>query len=197
MDFDLELTLFTPRQAEQITGIPQMRQRDLRRHGYLPQHEGHARFTAIDLAEMMVLSSMMQRGITPSTASGLAKISVVGIVQLALSDVDVWKDMDNATWSFPGEQDPESKAEWLARVFCNFRAHDGDKRWRVQPARFMIIWADGQEFWTFSVDREIEEMEQDDPRLAGPVTVLDLHALARLLVTRAQLPLARVVKVEK
>lgn len=193
MSFDLHPTRFTPRQAEQITGITMVRQRDLRRHGYLPQHEGHARFTAIDLAQMMVLSSMMQRGIAPSTAAGLAEISAVGIVQVALSSPDVWEGMDDAEWTYPGEQMPEDKAQWLARVFSNFQAAAGDNRWRVTPGRFLIIWANGREFWSPSVDHEIEEMEQDDPRLAGPITVLDLHALADQLVRRAQLPLARVV----
>lgn len=193
MSFDLELSLFSPRQAEHITGIQMVRQRDLRRHGYLKQHHGHAKFDAIDLAQMMVLSAMMQRGIKPSAASGWAEICAVGIVQSALCDPNAWADFENAIWTMPGEQAPAEKAAWLSRGFSIQQAHKGRNLWRIQPGFFLIIWADGSELWADSVDTEISFLPPDDPKVSGPITVLDLRALAKVLITRAQAPLARVI----
>lgn len=196
-DWDIELSLYTPRQAEHITGIKMVRQRDLRRHGYLPKQEGVAAFTVVELAKMMVLSSMMQQGIGPAKSVDIAEISAVGIVKWALSSHAAWAGMDLANWTYPGEQMPEDKAAWLSRVFSSGRARDGEAIWRVTPGRFLILFADGQEFWAGSVDQELEEIEPTDPRLAGPIMVLDQKSMAATLLKKADLPLARVILVNE
>lgn len=193
MSFDLLLTTFTPRQAEQITGIKAARQRDLRRHGYLPQQEGHAQFTAVDLAEMLVLSSMMRRGVGPGSASGIAKISAIGIVQSALSDPDAFEGMDKADWSYPGDQSPRDKAEWLARVFSAEQARKGENLWRVKPGNFLIIFADGSEAWSDSIDAAVRHYPPAHRRRIGALTVIDLGALGSEMLRKSQLPLVRVV----
>lgn len=192
-DWELDLSLYTPRQAESITGIKMVRQRDLRRHGYLPKQDGVAAFTIVELAKMMVLSSMMHQGIGPAKSIGIAEISAVGIVKWALSEPTAWAGMDLAKWSYPFEQTPQDKAAWLSRVFSSGRAFEGEPLWRVTPGRFLILFADSQEFWTNSVDQELEEIEPTDPRLAGPIMVLDLKSMAATLLKKAELPLAHVV----
>lgn len=192
-DWEFELALYTPRQAEKATGISMVRQRDLRRHGYLPKQDGVAAFTVIDLAKMAVLSSMMQHGMGPARSNLLAEASTVAIVACALSDPAAWEGMDLAHWTAPGEQKPKDKAEWLVRQFCMKLARQGDLNWRMPPARFFVIFADGREFWTNSLDRELGAIELSDPRVGGPLLVLDLMAMAASLRAKADLPLARVV----
>ena len=193
MSFDLQPTLFTPRQAEQITGIRMARQRDLRRHGYLPQHEGHAKFSAVDLAEMLVLAAMMRRGIGPSDAIQIAKISAVGIVLHALADPAAFEGMDKADWTVPGEQPSTAKAEWLARDFANAQARKGDHRWRVLPGNFLIIFADGSEIWHHSVDEAFRKFPPTDRRRTGAITVIDLAAMGKQMLRKSQLPLVTVI----
>lgn len=60
------LTQFTPAQAEKIAGISVDQQRNLRRHGYLAQSEGHARFDGFGLARLTAIKALSDRGIGPS-----------------------------------------------------------------------------------------------------------------------------------
>lgn len=193
-NFEIELSLYTPREAEKITSIKMVRQRDLRRHGYLPKQEGVAAFTIIELAQMMVLSSMMQQGIGPAKSASIAKISAIGIVKLALSTSSAWDGMEHAHWTFPGEQLPDEKAQWLSRVFSSGMVNDDENLWRITPGRFLIVFANGQELWTNSVDDEFDDAGAD---IAGPAMVLDLVAMAKALLKKADLPLARVVLSEE
>jgi hypothetical protein len=67
-------TKFTAAEAEAISGIGVDRQRDLRRHGYLPALEGgHARFDVSGLAIMTAAAALSEVGIPPSVSWPLAK----------------------------------------------------------------------------------------------------------------------------
>ncbi len=53
LDFTLET--FSPAEAAKMSGLSVVNQRDYRRKGFLPSHEGRARFTVYDIAVMRAL----------------------------------------------------------------------------------------------------------------------------------------------
>jgi len=63
---EITLTQFTPAQVEKIAGVAVDQQRNLRRHGYLAQTEGHARFDGFGLARLAAIKHLSDRGIGPA-----------------------------------------------------------------------------------------------------------------------------------
>ncbi len=57
MDISITVARFGTSDAERITGVSAMCQRDFRRHGYLPPITGHARFDVFELS--VVLATQM------------------------------------------------------------------------------------------------------------------------------------------
>jgi len=86
----LEIT-FTPSEVEKITGVSATKQRDLRRHGFLPEVEGHARFNVYDMAELLFVQKMSARGVGPKHAFEVSEICATGIVWNALGMIDAYK----------------------------------------------------------------------------------------------------------
>ena len=84
-------TYFTPSEAEKISGLSVTKQRDLRRHGFLPEVEGHARFDAYDVAELLFVQKMSARGVGPKHAFEVAKTCATGIVHHALGNPSAYK----------------------------------------------------------------------------------------------------------
>jgi hypothetical protein len=86
----LEIT-FTPSEVEKITGVSTVKQRDLRRHGFLQEVEGHARFNVYDMAELLFVQKMSVRGVGPKHAFEVSGICATGIVWHALGSVDAYR----------------------------------------------------------------------------------------------------------
>ncbi len=79
-------TTFTASEAERITGIDKVRQRDMRRHGYLPPLEGgKAAFEAPMLAGMIAAAALAKAGIPPANGWQLARSCGTVIVARALN----------------------------------------------------------------------------------------------------------------
>lgn len=78
-------TTFTPSEVGRMSGVSAAKQRDLRRHGFLPEAKGHARFNAYDAAELMFVQKLAGRGVGPKHAFEVSKVCATGIVWHALS----------------------------------------------------------------------------------------------------------------
>lgn len=59
-------------------------------------------------------------------------------------------------------------------------------------APYFLWWADDTHVFTDDIKAAIENAWSTDPRLAGPIVVLDLHALAGLILHRAGRPFVHV-----
>lgn len=85
------LSLFTPGEAERITGLSVAMQRDWRHRGFLPKTEGHARFNVFDLASMLAMKLLSDRGVGPQASQAVAEWCAVGIVWEVLTDFEAWE----------------------------------------------------------------------------------------------------------
>lgn len=101
MPHQFTLTLFTPAEAERVTGLSVGMQRDWRNRGFLPKNEGHARFDAFALARMMAMKMMSDRGVGPQKSREEAEWCALGIVAGALREISAYEgDHDKAmSWS--------------------------------------------------------------------------------------------------
>ncbi|WAC24645.1 MerR family transcriptional regulator [Blastomonas sp. SL216] len=124
----MTLTTFTPAEAEAITGVSTASQRDWRRRGFLASGDGHARFDAFDLARMLVIRLLSDRGIgptqtaqAPSLAFGdIASICAVGALSNAFSWVDAWEgDLDEIPTSMTIPEDAEAESFVLEIISSN------------------------------------------------------------------------------
>jgi len=206
-------TTFTPAEAERITGVSTALQRDWRRRGYLPTLEKHARFDMFDLAGLMARGLLASRGIGPQLTEEVIPWCVSGIAWHALKWVDAYEgdhhrtldwrppqfrpsreispemeellrraaadDGKLAEWSKSYDPAWSERGNWLARQILSLKGFP-----RVIPARYFIWWANDQHVWHESLDKAFDGWS-DDPRVAGPVLVLDLQALASQLQQRA------------
>lgn len=133
MTTNLTLTTFTPAEAEAITGVSTASQRDWRRHGYLAKRDGHARFDAFDLARMLVIRLLSDRGIgpaqtaqTPYLAFGdIAAICAAGALGNAFSWRDAWEgDLEEIPTSMTIPEDAEAESFVLDIISSN-RSENG------------------------------------------------------------------------
>ncbi|WP_457168225.1 hypothetical protein [Pannonibacter sp. Q-1] len=203
------LTTFTPAEAEKITTLGTVAQRDWRRREFIPSVEGHARFDAFALAEMWVMKMLSDRGVGPQMSKAVANWCAVGILWHALKDVDAYEGDHHRTFDWePEELRPkpvantvafltqkfeeagmalphdldftwEAKASWLAKQVFRQKGYSG-----VIPAGYFLWWADGSHEWHVSLDKAFSDLSSE-ARYAGPVIVLDLQALATTLNQRA------------
>lgn len=71
MDIEFKPATFTAAEIEAITGVSGVQQRNLRRHGYLPQQSGArwTRYELTDAGKLFIMGKSERLGITPSTAT--------------------------------------------------------------------------------------------------------------------------------
>lgn len=185
--FEHELRLFTPAAAERITGVSVALQRDWRRRGILPQHEGHARFKLFDLAELLFLRMMTDRGIGPLAQTGavpvkgMAKSVAVRIVMHALRWPDAWEGPVERT---PGRTWGEQAATLIGEMMS------------FDPARFFVWFADGSMVLCDDPREAFDRHLSSDPAVAGAVIVLDLNAIGSHLIEQVGEPLVTVTRLE-
>lgn len=203
------LTTFTPAEAEKITTLNTVMQRDWRRRGFIPSGEGHARFDAFALAEVWVMKMLSDRGVGPQLSKEVASWCAMGILWHALKDGEAYEGDHARTFEWEPEgarpqPDPEAlavlerfsketgiaipenvdttwsaKGEWLAKQVFRLRGCP-----RVIPSPYFIWWADGSHVFHDSLDEAFSSLSWDE-KYAGPVIVLDLNALATQLLVRA------------
>ncbi|KAA3514809.1 hypothetical protein G6L63_01150 [Agrobacterium vitis] len=205
------LTTFTPAEAEKITTLSTVAQRDWRRREFLPTVDGHARFDAFALAEIWVMKMLSDRGVGPQASKEVANWCAIGILWHALKNVDAYEGDHHKTFDwYPEKHRPKNDPEEAA----NFRQLCEDAGWNIPenvdfdftwhsksqwltkqifrlrgypkiiPARYFIWWADGSHLWHDNL-AEAFSSHSSEARYAGPVIVLDLEALATTLSQRA------------
>ncbi|UVI39339.1 helix-turn-helix domain-containing protein [Qipengyuania spongiae] len=213
MERNLTLTQFTPAEAENVTGVSTQTQRDWRRRGILAKRdEGHARYDLFDLAEMMAIKLLSDRGVPLIEAADVADWCGMGIGYRALEWHNAYEGDHDRTNEARGL--PNKLIEQNAAMFETIREAAGiaevdlpenfEKQYRwsdkgewlagqvyrerfktgVIPGQLFIWWADGQHTFHQSFDAARDDMSSGDPRLAGPALVLDLHSLASTLLTK-------------
>lgn len=185
------LTHFTPAEAERITGVTTTLQRDWRRRAFIPVMDGHARFDLFQLAEMITLNALANRGIGPSLSKQVSEICAKAIVYSALA------------WSNAWDGDAHSDLAWR-KIQPHIKKWDGKSEYLITqlwqslkiplafPAPCFIWWADGTHCFSYSYDFAISNMLSDDPRTAGPVIILNLNSLGTVMLDRAGRELAHV-----
>lgn len=204
----IELRAFTPSEAARISGVNLALQRDWRRRGYLPKLEGPSEFDAFGVASMLCVELLTRRGIGPAVSKPLASLLGAGVVKaaievqagfggalkgvagpverIAVTDRDSLDlvqasqgGADEAYWTWYGRAQAISAEIFSARPEAEQRVE-----------RAFCWWADGTSEFVDSIIRLLEALEPSDPRLAGPVIMLDFSALAALFLDRCEGPFA-------
>jgi hypothetical protein len=209
MNMQIVWTTFTPAEAEKITTLNTVMQRDWRRRGFIPSAVGHARFDAFSLAQMWVMKLLSDRGVGPQLSKEVAGWCALGILFHALKDCEAYEGDHKRTFEWLPEDQrprpddavaadlkrmcdeagvplPESvdttwgiKSEWLRQRILQL----GGAR-RVIPAPFFIWWADGSHVFHNRLDEAFANSSRDEA-CSGAVIVMDLDALAMRLLDRA------------
>ena len=184
-DFDHEPRLFTPADAERITGVSVTLQRDWRRRGILPGQDGHARFDAFALAEMLFLRVMADRGIGPLTKiAGLPlKDFADGIGARIVAHALRWQD----AWAWPANGPASSNRLAVAAA---------GEVVGIAQARFLVWLPDGSMPMTSALGRFLDGFASSDDALFGAVIVLDLEALGSGMLKRADGPLFTITRLQ-
>lgn len=197
-NFKIELVKFTPKQVEEITGLSAIRQRDLRRHGYLPSNKGHARFDIFELSEMYVLQLMLERNIGPKRAKVISETCALGITWAVFNsdnaygrDYDLISGAHGTSNNIAKELDTDKAFYFRSNIFNINSFKD------TVPDEYFIWWANGEHSWYTLVDQAFEEVMEHDVKLAGPIIILSLNSLASDLIRRAGSVFANVKILEK
>ena len=91
--FLLAWVLFSPAQVSEITGLSPVMQADWRRRDILPKHSGHARFNALEIAEIWLLKMLSDRGVGPQHCKHVARRGAEGVVLAALQNPEAWSQV--------------------------------------------------------------------------------------------------------
>lgn len=218
MDAQITLALFSPAEAEKVTGVGTALQRDWRRRGYLPAGDGHARFDIFDLSRMYVMKLLSDRGIGPALSHTAADWCAAVVTAGALSHIDAWEgEPEKAlTWhsafaSPPpvnpilakvlgeaGETIPEYGSLWEKQFpYLIGQVWQQAGRPRVMPASVFIWWADGSHHFDLSFDNAIGNVSHLDPKVCGPIVIIDLNGLGFQIVSRSPRPFVHVEFIER
>lgn len=165
---------FTPAEAETISGISGMQQRNLRRHGYLPEEgKGWTRYSIEELARLMVIAALSEVGVTPAVGSYVADEQVGRTTKSAATII----------WALACNN-PDA-------ILRNVVTQLDERPVKLSPSglpRFLIVLP-GKKIKFESVVPTFES--GTDGHVA---TVIDLQGLANAIVQRARKPLVTVVK---
>ena len=183
------LATFSPASAEDVAGVEPDLQRKWRRRGHLPASEGdgHARFNCFDLAHLLALRLLSERGSGPLLAREPATGCAAAIAFHALSWPNAWEGADLAR--VPGRTWGDKSQLLRAALF-------GAAGIEPVPARYFAWWTSGPFSFEASLDAAFNDGVSSDERFAGVVHTLDLEAVASSFVGRAGRPFVHVETVE-
>lgn len=208
----LELETYTPREAEVITGVTQATVRNWRRAGYLPKHEGHARYNLADLLVMFSMQELVVRGTTLEAAKPYAgeaaraiyhsavyirEAYLPGVEDIAMRDVIENRGDDLKAFAKGIEEKHRDNAisflalDTMACAGARLAGING-----LDPVEWLVIWANGEiEFFTSTrAERDFFSAYGRDEYVAGPVMLFCLPALARVVIDRLPRPAFRLAK---
>jgi hypothetical protein len=173
-------TVFTPAEAERITGVSVTLQRDWRRREIMPKREGHARFDLRDLADMFALKCLFDAGIWLEQAKqdqDLLPFITAGVMMHALA----------AAGSIEGDL-REHRRQFGRLSLLRIVTHD--LRLRTLPGGDLIIWPNGEFQFAKNVERTIRGAEPE--KKYGTIRILNLQALGQEFARRAGRALVRI-----
>ena len=160
------LERYTPAEAEVVTGVNVVLQRDWRRRGLLPETGGgHARYTASELAEMVLMQDFAREGLGPKTLKDMLGTArdPLGLWVESVAWVEGVTDVENAI--------PQSQL----------------------PARYVVL-AGGHAISTADLNETFEALPDGaDRRFAF---VCNLRSVAEYVVTKVPRPVWRRVQPE-
>ena len=204
----LQLELYTPSEAEEITQVTQATVRNWRRAGHLARHEGHARY---DIAEILLQSSMkalVSRGVTPEKAKSYSgEVARATFQSLIYSPKSFSKAVMDAARAearpFPRElvEQMHSTPEELEMLSAQKAMMDAAERnfglSGIKSPTWLIIWANGE--MQFYYDEDISEETffgntSYDEYVQGPVILFCLGAMAQMVIDRLPRPAIRLVE---
>jgi hypothetical protein len=171
-------TTFTSVEAEMITGITKIRQRDWRRHGYLSGGLGRKwkRYSLTELAQLAITGHLQQLGVRPAISTSMSGAdknknkSAAGIVTILVKN------------------DPASMAD-AARLNGKLPVKL-PQNWR--PPKFLVVTSQ-----TSSKESSSIHLADDVQNIFDGSTVcgivIDLRAIARQLIDRSRKPLVRLL----
>ena len=185
---------FTAAEAERITGRSVQSQRHDRHLGLAPPLEGgKARYNVFQLAETLILQTLVNRDIKAEKAVAVARDGAIQVAWWALSEPGKISDEEGtfAAHCERANRDPAS--------FIIVSGEGG-----FEYFRYCIIWPTGS--WDFSDDIAAalqdaksrqgtshgNEICSTDKLTAGAMIVLDLEELGRLLASRTTRPFVEV-----
>lgn len=195
---------FTPAEAAKISGVSATLQRDWRRRGILrPLETGQARFTPFEVAEMMALNALAERGLSPLSYRGIAGKLGASIVACALRSKDSYSgafdeflptdthrlDASIRTYEIMSgslglRTDAAALRDDIKDVLIGWRAMALAKvvtkleGYSVEDLDAFVQFADGSFEFYPSIMTPFEVLETGDPRLRGAVIVVSLSGLA-------------------
>jgi hypothetical protein len=117
----VELATFTPGEAEMITGVARVTQRDWRRRELtsMRTRKGWTRFTTEDLAHLIVLQGFFPT-IRPATAYLLARLATVAPIAVLAREA-----YGDAVIRLKGHRDPIPRPEQVERYAVHARLVEG------------------------------------------------------------------------
>lgn len=202
---DIEINLFSASEVEKLTGLTTATQRDWRRRGYLPELDGgHARYDIFDICEIAFMQKMTERGIGPQHTHPIRSWSgrrIAGNIGLHQNNYEVVSTLNVKNIMKYGKTNGiEALANILktgtvdiVRTYPKRRnpiPNEASNAHNVISGNTFIWWADKTERWDKSYENALKELDlpPNDPKLNGPVILLDLLSVAFDLLHRSSRP---------
>jgi hypothetical protein len=207
----LTFDLLKPNEVADITGVSLDNQRNLRRAGYLPKNEGHARFTPLETARLLVIGQMSERGIGPKVATTFADTAARGIflnllwrwepyspeaaaLALEVTRAEFESALPAAQAKIGHDMTDAEKRDihgdlakaWLADTLTEANGMSGEKA----PDHF-VLWPNGHPEFFYGDDHPFEDVEFNHPAWQGPAIMITLGGMAALMASRLPRPIVR------
>lgn len=173
MGFRNNFATFEAREAERITGVGVVLQREWRRRGHFTRAgDGRADHDVLDLARLLVMRALAERGVGPSDSAAIAQSAALRIGYFALSHPGAIADNTGGEFT----RGMKLRKRPLASAFIAWTNGPRD------PRQYLVVADDG-----FSFTNDLHKAS-----LGLAAVILDLDALGMLIATRAGRPLATV-----
>lgn len=180
MVFRNVFSTFEARQSQHISGVSKQTQRDWRFHGYLERAgEGRANHDAFDLARLVFMRALADRGVGPADSSKIAPSAALRIAYFAMCVPSAFEDKTGGEFT----RGMKARNRPLASAFVQWKHSKHD------PARYLVTTESGSISFTNDIAAEFAGKSFDQA-----VFVLDLKTLGETIAERAGRPLVTVEK---
>ncbi|WP_245300125.1 hypothetical protein [Methylocystis bryophila] len=125
------------------------------------------------------MSALQERGIGPATSCNISAASALGLSFFVLSWVDAIDDRTNGEFEKLVRQRGEPRGRFFVQPS------------ETEPSKYIIVWASGEVEFVKDILRAFSDLSSS-PKYHGAIIVLDLEALAGLLIERAGRPFVSV-----